>query len=82
MMIGILERLMAVVPSHRTQPNFDRRRLSKKSATSPNDGRRGLDTQTESFREEARRQSRVAAKAASEADDQAFVDSISEWPDG
>ena len=44
--------------------------------------REGLpDTSTPEFAAEARRQSRIAANSAQAEDDQAFVDSISDWPD-
>lgn len=38
------------------------------------------DVQAPSFRREARRQSLVVGRGEHEADDQAFVDSASEWP--
>ena len=38
------------------------------------------DTRTEAFRREAHRQSLLAAQSAHAADDQAFVDSLIEWP--
>ena len=40
------------------------------------------DTRSPAFRDEARRQSRAVADAQSEAEDQAFVDSVAErWPE-
>ncbi len=39
------------------------------------------DTRTAAFRSEARRQSELLAASAAAADDQAFVDAISEWPE-
>ena len=37
------------------------------------------DTRSEAFRAEARRQAELLAASAQAADDQAFVDTISEW---
>jgi hypothetical protein len=39
------------------------------------------DVTTPAFRSEARRQSKLVAENAHEADEQAFIDSISEWPE-
>ena len=39
------------------------------------------DVRSKAFAREARRQSLLVARSAQEADDQAFVDAISEWPD-
>lgn len=39
------------------------------------------DTTTKAFAREAARQSRLIAQSPQEADDQAFVDAISEWND-
>jgi hypothetical protein len=39
------------------------------------------DTSTKAFAREAHRQSLAIARSPQEADDQAFVDAISEWPD-
>jgi hypothetical protein len=39
------------------------------------------DVRSEAFRKEARRQSLAVAQSPHEKDDQAFVDSISEWND-
>ncbi|BAT61767.1 antitoxin MazE [Variibacter gotjawalensis] len=39
------------------------------------------DVHAPAFRSEAHRQSRAVARSAGEADDQAFVDAISEWTD-
>lgn len=38
------------------------------------------DTRSEAFRREAHRQSLLAAQSAYAADDQAFVDSVTQWP--
>ncbi len=38
------------------------------------------DVRSKAFAREARRQSLLVAQSAQEADDQAFVDAISEWP--
>jgi hypothetical protein len=38
------------------------------------------DVHAPGFRREARRQSRLVGTSPHEADDQAFVDSVSEWP--
>jgi hypothetical protein len=38
------------------------------------------DVRSRSFAHEARRQSLLVARSASERDDQGFVDAISEWP--
>jgi hypothetical protein len=38
------------------------------------------DVRSRRFVREARRQSQAVARAASEQDDQAFVDAVSEWP--
>ena len=38
------------------------------------------DVRSPEFLREARRQSRLLAESPTEADDQAFVDAISEWP--
>jgi hypothetical protein len=38
------------------------------------------DVQAPSFKREARRQSRLVGTSAHEPDDEAFVDSVSEWP--
>jgi hypothetical protein len=38
------------------------------------------DVRSRSFTQEARRQSRLVAASAFERDDQAFVETISEWP--
>ena len=38
------------------------------------------DVHAPSFRREARRQSRLVGTSAQDGDDQAFVDSVSEWP--
>ena len=67
------------VKSSREKVQAHRRRLR----------RRGLrpiqiwvpDVRSEAFAREARRQSRLIAQSAQEADDQAFVDAISEWND-
>lgn len=40
-----------------------------------------LDVRSPGFAEEAHRQSRAVAASARAGDDQAFVDSISEWPE-
>jgi hypothetical protein len=40
------------------------------------------DVRSRGFAREAHRQSRLVAQSASAADDQAFVDAISEWPEG
>jgi hypothetical protein len=39
------------------------------------------DVRAPGFAEEAHRQSRAVATSAAAADDQAFVDSVSSWPD-
>lgn len=39
------------------------------------------DTRSDAFRAEAQRQAEAIAASPVERDDQAFVDSISEWPD-
>lgn len=39
------------------------------------------DVRAPGFADEAHRQSRAVAASATAADDQAFVDSISDWPD-
>lgn len=39
------------------------------------------DVRSEAFVREAHRQSLAIARSAGEAEDQAFVDAISEWPD-
>jgi hypothetical protein len=39
------------------------------------------DTRSDAFRAEAQRQARSIAASSFERDDQAFVDSISEWPE-
>ena len=39
------------------------------------------DVRSSEFAREARRQSRLVARSRQEADDQAFVDSISDWND-
>lgn len=39
------------------------------------------DVRAAGFAEEAHRQSRAVAESAAAADDQAFVDSISSWPE-
>ncbi len=39
------------------------------------------DVQAPGFAEEAHRQSRLVAASTSATDDQAFVDSVSSWPD-
>jgi hypothetical protein len=38
------------------------------------------DVRSKAFAKEARRQSRLIADSPQEADDQAFIDAISEWP--
>ncbi len=40
------------------------------------------DVAAEGFAEEAHRQSRAVAASEAAADDQAFVDAVSEWPGG
>jgi hypothetical protein len=38
------------------------------------------DVRSQAFAREAARQSRMVARAAAERDDQAFIESVSEWP--
>jgi hypothetical protein len=39
------------------------------------------DTRSDAFRAEAQRQAKAIAASPVEADDQGFVDAVSEWPD-
>jgi len=39
------------------------------------------DVNSPEFKAEARRQSRIIAESPHEAEDQAFIDALSEWPD-
>jgi len=66
----------------------DERQTSRKARTSKRKHRRGLrlielwvpDVRSQEFAAEAHRQSLAIAQGEFEAEDQAFIDSISEWP--
>lgn len=57
------------------------RRSKQANDKNVSSARAGLNLSSEEFRREAHRQSKLVAESPSEADDMAFVESISEWND-
>lgn len=69
----------------RIHPNSSKARVRKHRARLREQGLRPIqiwvpDVRSPHFAEEAHRQSRAVAASRAAADDQAFVDAISEWP--
>lgn len=68
------------IPAKPTSKSADRAKLRGK-VRRHHDRLRAPDVDSESFRREAHRQSLAVAQTPQDADDQAFVDAISEWND-